>query len=181
MVIKDNNDKERRWYAVYTRSRYEKRSYSLLARNGAEVYLPLIKKWRIWSDRKKQIEMPLIPSYLFVKTSPGKPEEYFNILNTPGVVRFITFEGNPVPIPDDQIGALMRLNSEGIDMECLEKAPERGSPVRVVRGPVKGLEGEVISVGKNNKLVLRIDSLDKCITLNISLALVEKISGREVK
>ena len=179
MVIKDNNDKERRWYAVYTRSRYEKKVHSLLARNGAESYLPLVRRWRIWSDRKKQVDMPLIPSYIFVRTSPARPREYFDILNTPGVVRFITFEGKPVPIPDMQIEALRRLNSEGIDMECMEDMPEKGSPVKVIKGPMKGLTGEVINTGKKKMLVLRIDSLDKCITLKIPFAMVEKINLKQ--
>ncbi len=170
--------KEPRWYALYTRSRYEKRTHSLLVSNGVEAYLPLIKKWRIWSDRKKQVDMPLLPSYLFVHTNPENPNTYFDILNTPGVVRFITFEGKAVAIPDHQIAALQRLNSEGIDMQCMDETPPPGTPVKVVQGPMKGITGEVISVGKNKKLVLRLDTLDKCITLNIPLALVEVISSQ---
>ena len=164
-----------RWYALYTRSRYEKRAYSLLLEAGIEAYLPLVKSWRIWSDRKKQIEIPLLPSYLFVHTDASDYRVYYNILNTPGVVRFITFEGQAVAIPDSQIMALQRLNNQGIDMQCMELCPEPGTPVRVTRGPMKGLDGEVISVGKNQKLILRLDSLDKCIKLNIPLAMVSKI------
>ena len=166
-------EKDKRWYAVYTRSRFEKRAHEMLSKHGVESYLPLVRRWRIWSDRKKQVDMPLLPSYLFVHTRPEDPRAYFDILNTPGIVRFITFEGKAVAIPDRQIDALKRLNSEGIDMECMQETPAPGSPVRVVRGPMKGLCGEVISVGKNKKLVLRLDTLDKCITLNIPLALVE--------
>ncbi len=166
-------NKEKHWYAVYTRSRYEKRAYGQLVRYGFEAYLPLVKRWRIWSDRKKQVDMPLLPSYLFVRTTPEDPRSYFGILNTPGVVRFITFEGKAVAVPDRQIEALQRLNSEGINMECMQETPAPGSPVRVIQGPMKGLSGEVISVGKNKKLILRLDTLDKCITLNIPLALVE--------
>lgn len=171
--------KEKLWYAVYTRSRYEKRAYAQLLKHGEEAYLPLVKRWRIWSDRKKQVEMPLLPSYLFVRTSPEDPVSYFGILNTPGIVRFITFEGKAVAVPDRQIQALQRLNSEGVDMECLQETPAPGSPVRVTQGPMKGLSGEVVSVGKNKKLVLRLDSLDKCITLNIPLALVEVLKEEQ--
>jgi len=149
----------------------------MLISHGVESYLPLIRKWRIWSDRKKQVDMPLLPSYLFVRTIPENPNTYFDILNTPGVVRFITFEGKAVAIPDCQIAALQRLNSEGIDMQCMEETPPPGTPVRVKQGPMKGLSGEVISVGKNKKMILRLDTLDKCITLNIPLALVEVVSN----
>ncbi len=162
-----------RWYALYTRSRYEKRAHLLLQEAGIKAYLPLIKTWRVWSDRKKQVEVPLLSSYIFVHTDVTDQNTYYNILNTPGVVRFITFEGKAVSIPDTQIAALQRLNSEGIDMECMEDNPEPGKPVRVVSGPMKGFQGEVISVGKNKKLILRLDNLDKCITLKIPLAMVE--------
>ncbi len=172
----NNMKPEPRWYALYTRSRYEKKAYALLQENGLEAYLPLVKRWRIWSDRKKQVEMPLLPSYLFIRTIPQNPHTFFTILNTPGIVRFITFEGKAVAIPDHQIAALQRLNSEGVDMQCMDESPPPGSPVKVVQGPMKGLTGEVVSVGKNKKMVLRLDTLDKCVTLNIPLALVEVCS-----
>ncbi len=164
-----------RWYAIYTRSRYEKRAHDWLQEYGVEVYLPLVKRWRIWSDRKKQVDMPLLPSYLFVKSQPGKPQQYFNILNTPGVVRFITFEGMPAAIPESQINALKRLNSEGIDMEYMAECPPPGSLVKVVHGPMKGFTGEVVTIGNNKKLVLRLDTLDKCVSLQIPLAMVEAV------
>ena len=164
-----------RWYALYTRSRYEKKVHAFFKESGVESYLPLVKTWRVWSDRKKLVEMPLLPSYLFVRTDTSNYLTYYNILNTSGVVRFITFEGVAVAIPDVQIAALQRLNSEGVDMECLEVTPEPGTPVKIVRGPMKGYEGEVVSVGKNKKLVLRLDVIDKCINLNIPLAMVEAV------
>lgn len=164
-----------RWYALYTRSRYEKRTHLLLQEAGINAYLPLIKTWRVWSDRKKQVEVPLMPSYLFVHTDVSDHNTYYRILNTPGVVRFITFEGKAVAIPNTQIAALQRLNSEGVDMECMEGTPEPGTPVKVVSGPMKGFQGEVVSIGNNKRLILRLDTLDKCITLKIPLAMVAAV------
>ncbi len=172
---------KKRWYAIYTRSRYEKRVHQRLTEARVEAYLPLIKTWRIWSDRKKQVEVPLLPGYLFVRTQPEKHHQYFDILNTPGIVRFITFEGKAVAIPDQQIEALKRLNDQGVDMESLEKSPEPGTPVKVISGPMKGLRGEVIRKGGGQMLILRIDSLDKCITLNIPLSMVEATSDQNGK
>ncbi len=168
-----------RWYALYTRSRYEKRVHAMLKEAGVECYLPLVKTWRIWSDRKKQVDMPLLPSYLFVRTDVTDHQSYYDILNNFGVVRFITFEGKAVAIPDSQIAALQRLNSQGIDMQCLDKSPVPGTPVKVIHGPMKGFTGEVVSVDKNKKLILRLDTLDKCITLNIPLAMVSTLSKDE--
>jgi len=84
------------WYAVYTRSRTEKQTQELLLRSGIEVYLPLVKNLKQWSDRKKWVEEPLFRSYLFVHISPA---EYYDVLNIPGAVRYITFEGKAVAIP----------------------------------------------------------------------------------
>ena len=179
-ILKKRQTPNTRWYAIYTRSRYEKRVHALLNEAGVECYLPLVKTWRIWSDRKKQVEMPLLPSYLFVRTDVADHHKYYDILNTMGVVRFITFEGKAVAIPDVQIAALQRLNSQGIDMQCLDESPEPGTPVKVTQGPMKGFTGEVVSVGKNKKLILRLDTLDKCITLNISLAMVSTLPKDQV-
>ncbi len=163
------------WYALYTRSRHEKKAKALLEESGVEAYLPLVKKWHVWSDRKKLVEMPLLPSYIFVRTDVSNYLTYYDILNTPGVVRFITFEGKAVAVPEIQIATLRRLNSAGVDMECMDVSPEPGTPVKVMQGPMKGYQGEVVSAGKNKKLVLRLDVIDKCITLNIPLAMVEKV------
>src|SRR4030042_2560830 len=88
------------WYALYTHSRAEKKVAEELERQGIEHYLPLYKTLRQWSDRKKKVELPLIRSYLFVKIREKKS---YPVLQTPGVMRIVSFSGRPVPIPDWQI------------------------------------------------------------------------------
>jgi len=157
------------WYAIYTRSRFEKRTHALLVERHVEAYLPLVKSWRVWSDRRKQIEVPLMSSYLFVRTDTSDYAACHEILNTPGVVRFIAFEGKPVAIPDHQIHSLKLMSKEGVDMECMAVSPPPGTPVTIERGPLKGLIGEVVHSGTGKKVIVRIDSLDKCITVNVPL------------
>lgn len=165
--------KQNRWYAIYTRSRFEKRTHALLLEQQVEAYLPLVDSWRVWSDRRKRIQVPLLSSYLFVHTDPANYHNYLRILNTPGAVRFIGFEGKPVPIPDQQIEALKRLSSHGVAMEAMAETPPPGSPVTVSAGPLKGLQGEVVHSGSGKKtVIIRIDALDKCITANIPLAMI---------
>lgn len=159
----------KRWYAIYTRSRYEKRTHALLLERHIEAYLPLVLSWRVWSDRRKQIEIPLMSSYLFVHTDTSNQNEYYNILNTRGVVKFIGFEGRPVPIPERQIQALKLLSKEGIDMQCMDVSPPPGTPVTIDRGPLKGLRGEVVNSHNGRKVIVRIDCIDKCITVNVPL------------
>lgn len=159
----------KQWYAIYTRSRFEKRIFRVLKEKGVEAYLPLIKSWRIWSDRRKQIEVPLLNSYLFVFLDTNDYETHMKVLNTTGVVRFVSFEGKAVAIPENQIMTLKRLSKEGVDMECLEASPPPGTIVTIEMGPLKGLTGEIVYTGNNKKVIIRIDSLDKCITVNVPL------------
>src|SRR5512139_711107 len=88
------------WYAIYTRPHHEKKIADKLHQNHIEAYLPLRTTLKQWSDRKKKVSVPLFSCYLFVRI---KPVEYFRVLNVPGVVRYVTFEGKAVPIPDAQI------------------------------------------------------------------------------
>ena len=159
----------KQWYAIYTRSRFEKRIYTVLQEKGVEAYLPLVKSWRVWSDRRKQIEVPLLNSYLFVCIHAGDYETHMNVLNTTGVVRFVSFEGKAVAIPEQQIMTLKRLSTEGINMQCMEASPPPGTPVTIEMGPLKGLTGEIVYSGNKKKVIIRIDSLDKCITVNVPL------------
>jgi transcription antitermination factor NusG len=91
------------WYALYTNPRSEKRAHAELISKGIDSYLPLQRTLKQWSDRKKWVEEPLFRSYLFVYIPQN---QYFEVLNTPGVVRYVTFEGKAVPIPPKQIEAI---------------------------------------------------------------------------
>lgn len=159
----------KRWYAIYTRSRFEKRTYAILLDKGVDTYLPLVKSWRVWSDRRKQIEVPLLSSYLFVCIDGGDHHAHMKVLETTGVVRFVSFEGKAVAIPEQQIMILKRLSKEGVDMECMEASPPPGTPVTIEMGPLKGLTGEIVHSGNKKTVIIRIDSLDKCITVKVPL------------
>jgi transcription antitermination factor NusG len=171
---KTSNMEGIQWYALYTRSRHEKRVRDLLEEQGVEVYLPEITTFRRYSDRMKKVQVPLFTSYLFVRTNPAHFDHYTAILNTPGAVRFVTFEGQPIPVPEQQVDALKRLTAEGYEMQALDKPILPGTPVEIMQGPLKGIRGEVIQAGKTNSILLiRIDALDKNLQVKIPAGLVE--------
>ena len=91
---------EEKWYAIYTKPRAEKIVNQRLLEEGVETFLPLQKTYRIWSDRKKLVEIPLLPSYLFVRT---KVKNFHYVYRIQGIVKFVSFEGKPVSIPQNQI------------------------------------------------------------------------------
>ncbi len=166
-------NKEYFWYAVYTRSRAEKKVARELEFMGVEFYLPIIRKYRKWSDRVKAVDMPLISSYIFVKVSNI---EYYNVLNIRDIVCYITFEGKAVSIPEKQINNLRLLcgskNADGIHVEALDF--EKGEVVKINQGDFKGFEGEIVHSKGASKLVIRLEHLNCSIVLEVSSFMVDK-------
>ncbi|MEI7983365.1 MAG: UpxY family transcription antiterminator [Bacteroidota bacterium] len=160
------------WYAVYTKSRQEKKLAERLAEIGIEAYVPLQKVVRQWSDRKKLVEIPLIRSYCFVKIAP---KQYYDVLNTQGAVRYIWFSGKPAPIPDRQINILRVITGTDVKVDMVPAVLNPGTRVRIIAGHLTGIEGELVRVAGRNRVIIRIDHLDTALAINISPVLIEKI------
>ena len=122
------------WYAVYVRSRQEKKIHKIFLNNGIKSSLPLMKTTRQWSDRKKKVEIPLFRGYIFVRIDIGK--EKLNILQTNGVVKFIGIRNEPSRIPDEQILWIHMMVEESITVRNEKEIPV-GHEVRVTAGPFK--------------------------------------------
>jgi len=152
------------WYAIYTRSRSEKQTLALLLRAGIDAYLPLRKVLKYWSDRKKWVEEPLFRSYLFVHISEA---EYYDVLNTPGSVRFITFEGKAVVIPPQQIEAIKQFVDTGQELPDVELDLEPGSMIDIIAGPMKGISGELLEIMGKKKVRIEIDGLGQSVYLEL--------------
>jgi len=163
---------EDKWYALYTRPRAEKQVYQRLTEEGIETFLPLQKTYRIWSDRKKLVEKPLLTSYLFVKTHS---KNFAIIFRTPGVVKFVSFEGQPVAIPTNQIDNLRLLVNSDAVIEVSTENFSQGDNVVVVSGSLVGLRGELIKIGHQNRVVVRIDRLDQNLILKIPKTFLRKL------
>ena len=161
------------WYAVYTKPRNEKKLADRLVEQGIESYLPMRKTLKQWSDRKKMVIEPLISSYVFVNIFL---KNYYDVLNTPGAVRYIWFCGKPAAIPASQIETLkFILNSEeDLDLDCVPAYLPIGAKVRVISGPLKELRGELLNYAGKRRVVVRIDHLETALLLTVSPALLEK-------
>jgi transcription antitermination factor NusG len=162
---------EKTWYPVYTRARAEKKIEAWLTKHGIECYLPLKKVLRQWSDRKKWVTAPLFSSYLFVKISMS---EYLEVLNTPGVARFVWFEGKPVPIAEKQILTIKLLLAGEIDLESVEDNFEPGDQVTIDYGTLKGIAGELIDYRGKKRILIRINEIGKNLVIEVPLAHVRK-------
>jgi transcription antitermination factor NusG len=160
------------WFAIYTSPRSEKTAHKALIDKGIEAYLPLVKTLRQWSDRKKWVEEPLFKSYLFVCI--GK-ERYFDVLNTTGVVRYITFEGKAVPVPQNQIDAI-RYYLESGDVEAEETTGlDQGTFVEVTRGQLMGLQGTIVEEKGRHRVKVEIEAIGQSIVITIPRVQLRRI------
>ena len=148
---------EKKWYAVYTKPRWEKKIDSVLIRKGIESWCPLQKIERQWSDRKKIIEYPLFKSYVFVRISN---EEKTKVLMTDGVLNFVHYLGKPAVIKNDEVDTIKRYLAEkdaSIFIISQEGFVEE-TKIRVNHGVFMGNEGTVLRSGKK-KVYVKLESL----------------------
>jgi transcriptional antiterminator RfaH len=162
------------WYAVYTKPRSEKKLADRLNDKGIEAYLPMRRTLKQWSDRKKMVDEPLISSYVFVNVPK---ENYFDVLNTPGAVKYIWFCGKPAVIPSNQIRTLKLIISNNLEIDCVSADLAKGAQVKVVSGPMKGLTGELLNYAGKHKVMIRLDPVEKALLLTISPGLLEVVSS----
>ena len=163
-----------RWYAIHVRSRHEFQIFDRLKLKGIESFLPTVEKLRKWKDRKKLVTFPLFPGYLFVRITEDA-RSMLEVLKIKGVVNIIcTLPGEPTSIPDEQINTLQKLveNSETLDPYPFLT---EGQNVRIIKGPMAGVEGILVEKLDKHFLVLSVDVLQQGVALTINAADVEKI------
>lgn len=157
-------ENEKKWFAVYTAPKAEKKVSIRLEQQGIDHYLPVQRLLKQWSDRKKWVEEPLFRSYLFVHITEA---HYYPVLNTHGVVKFISFGGTAESIPDFQIETIRRLLMESTDIEVTHEVFEPGTPIEVIAGPLMGTLGELISYRGEKRIAVKIHTLDTSVLINI--------------
>ena len=145
----------RKWLAVYTRPRWEKKVNQLLNEKGLESYCPLNKVRRKWSDRYKIVEEPLFKSYVFVKVSEA---DRTNVRMTSGAINFVYWDGKPAVIREREINAIRRFLNEYENVEAKQVKLAVNQRVRITNGTMMDLEGKVINLRQKTAKVA-IDSL----------------------
>lgn len=164
LPIKDTKQREKHWYALYVQPRKEKVVHKELQKRDFECYLPLRKETHKWADRRKQVEVPLFTSYVFVKIEEHKQ---WDILQVPGAVKFIWFGGKAVPVPEHQIESIKILIEREIAFELMPQVIRKGDLVRVKEGPFAGLVGTVLRDNNKMKFFISITSIGTDIKLEI--------------
>ncbi len=154
------------WYAVYTRPRFEKKALHFLMQKGIECYLPTHRVKKKWSDRTKWVEEVLFKSYLFVHI---EEKEYFEALNTHGVVRFVTFNSKAAPIRDRDIELLHKVLDTEYELEVINTEFKPGQQVTIEKGPLTGFSGTLVSYAAEKKVKVDLLHLEHSLLITIPL------------
>ena len=164
-----------RWYAVYVRSRHEKKVHQMLLERELTSFLPLLETWKQWSDRRKKVSDPLFRGYVFVNICLRK--DNIKVLDTEGVVKFIGIGKNPSVIGEKDIDWLRKLVREPDAIQGVVVSLPAGQRVRVLAGPFKDLEGVVVKQGRETRMVVYFDSIMQGVEVSIYPDLLMPISS----
>lgn len=162
---------QQNWYAIYTYARHEKRVAEQMQRRKVACFLPLYRSVRRWKDRRKELDLALFPSYVFVYMSLANKTR---ALEVPGVVDFVSFNGRPAALPAEEIEGLRnRLSADA----RVEPHPylRAGRRVRVRSGPFQGFEGVVVRRKDRCRLVFSIDLIQRSLAIELDEADLEAV------
>ena len=173
------NTAPRQWLVAYVQSCLEKKTAQRLAAMGIKCYLPVQSEIRQWSDRRKRVDCLVIPMMIFVHVTP---QERPLPLSLQAVSRYMVLRGESTPavIPDEQMDRfrfMLDYSPEAVEMCSAPLAP--GDAVKVIKGPLAGLEGELITVNGKSKVAVRLDMLG-CAHVDVPIGFVEK-KGEEME
>lgn len=151
------------WYAVRVRSRFEFATSNILRDKGLEYFLPFYRSRRRWSDRVKELDVPLFSGYVFCQFDASSP---LRVLTTPGVIDIVSAGRIPVPVDEDEISALRDICSSGLPLEPWPYL-EVGRRILIERGPLAGTEGVVVEMKGQWRLVASISILHRSVAAEI--------------
>ena len=160
-------DREYRWYVILVRGRYEKKADMFLKKINIISYLPLQKKLHYWSDRRKWVENPLFPGYLFVYVNNG---DYYSVFNCPFVLGYVTFEKQAVPVSTEQIESIRSVLNSGLEYSVIKERFKINERIKLDHGPLSGCDGQIVEYAGRDKLVISIDNVSYSLVVNLPSA-----------
>ena len=161
------------WYVAYARPRHEKHVVYQLEQRGIRSLVPVYTSVRRWKDRWKRLELPLFPCYVFVQIALQRK---LDLLQLPGVVDLVTFQGKPVPVLDSEMETLQCLNTTATALPYPYSYLRAGRRVRVRRGALEGLEGVFVRRRGLSRVVLSVSLIQRSVAIEVEDADVEPIS-----
>ena len=159
---------EKKWFVIYTKPRWEKKVYAALLKKQVEVWCPVQKVQKQWSDRKKIIEEPLFKSYLFVQID--YVSERLRVLMTDGALNFVHYLGKPAIICNEEIDVIKRyLNEEKSKIDIISaEGFKKDTKVKINTGVFIDQEGTIFRTGKR-KVYVELKSLGQVMIVEFSI------------
>jgi transcription termination/antitermination protein NusG len=164
-----NRTDQDNWYALYTCPRHEKRVVQQIERHRISCFLPLYRSVRRWKDRRKELELALFPGYVFVRIAL---QDRLRVLQLASVVRFVSFNGRPLPLPQGEMEALMNGLRSGVRAEPHPYLTV-GRRVRVKHGPLAGSQGILVRRKDKFRVVLSLELIMRSVAVEVDEADVE--------
>ncbi len=158
-----------RWYVACTIARHEKRVADLLQSRGLPFSLPLYEAVHRWKDRRAIVQLPIFPGYVFVHVALSNR---LNVLTIPGVLRFVSFNGRPAPLPDWELESIHTALNARLRAEP-HPYLKVGQRVRIKAGPMMGTEGILIRKRNRYRLVLSVELIMRSVALDVDASEVE--------
>lgn len=155
-----------KWFAIHTRPRHEKTVAAALQEKGIDAFLPLFSAKHQWSDRRRIIQLPLFPSYVFIRIAEA-PDNRISVLRTSGVLGFVGVRGIGVPIPDDQIKAVQAIVKHGIPFTP-HPFLDVGQRVRICGGSLDGIQGILLAKKGDHSLIVSVKILQRSLDIRIT-------------
>ncbi len=162
------------WYAAYTNARHEKRVAEHLRQREVECFLPSYETVRRWNNGRHRVELPLFPSYVFVRFAM---RDKLKVLQVPGLVQLVTFQGAPAALPETEIEQLRSALVAGIPAQPYRYLTE-GSKVEICTGPLQGMRGILLRHQGQFRVVLSIEMLMRSIVVEVEACDVVALEQR---
>jgi transcription antitermination factor NusG len=154
------------WHALYTRYQHEKSVTAILSEKGFEVFCPMYPEVHRWKDRKKEVNLPLFPGYLFFADGL---ERKIDLLSTPGVSAIVSIGNSPAVVPEEEISAL-RIAADSSRRMAPHPYLKEGDKLRVKSGPLAGVEGILQRWKDVYRLVLSVELLGRAVSVEVDLS-----------
>jgi transcription antitermination factor NusG len=159
------------WFAIHVKSRAEHLVSMGLRGRGYDEFFPSYRSCRDWSDRRKQLDLPLFPGYVFCRLDINRRQP---VITTPGVVSIIGLGRTPVPVADGEIAAVRRVIESGV-MTVPWPFLQAGERVLIERGPLAGLEGNLLEIKNGLRIVISVELLQRSISAEIDRSWIRPI------
>jgi len=163
---------EKKWFAVYTRHRAEKQVCDRLSKKGIENYIPLLKYTRVYSSKKKEVELPLISCYIFVCITK---EEYVKVLQTENVISFLKLRGSMISIPQKEIDIMKWVVGEDLVEKVHNGKIDKGSKVEIISGNLTGIKGTVVKRKSKKYVQVALETLGYTLEINVSEDMLQQV------